>query len=571
MSYRMALKTVQLMWPVLLLLVLVGSPVAAADSQATVAGLPAEEALRLGEAMYLKGVLPSGKPMKAMVQGDIELTGGMSTCSNCHRRSGLGSVEGGVLTPPTNGAKLYAPLLGQQDIPGSVMKRSMYSNPPRPAYTGESLANALRYGTGPTGRKLNETMPRYLLDEEATQIMAFYLKNLSSEISPGVTKEEIRFATILTEDVSSADRDAMVLPLTAYLRDEWNARLSVLGSQWNARWYGSTKAGEKTYRKASLDVWELKGPPGTWSHQLQAFYEAKPVFAVLGGIAPGKWTPIHEFCEKNKIPCIFPVTDLPVVSDGDWYTVYFSKGLYQEGETAAKYLSRVFDLPADKQVVQVFRDNERATALAQGFADTWKKLGNASLANRVVSAAEKTGGVFWKDLAATYPNAVMLVWLGPADLAGMEALTKSGDKPPTLFVSATMLGGELTTLPEKIREFTFITYPARLPQDQEYTRSIVTNWMKSKKIPITNLNISAKAYFATRVLSKALLDMGVDFYRDFFLDMLDDGIDQPNSSLTYPMLTFGPGQRYASKGCYVVSLTKGDNPKVVRQSDWVLY
>jgi hypothetical protein len=167
-----------------------------------------KEMLRLGEAMYRKGVLPSGQPMRAYVQGDTELSGEMTACANCHRRSGLGSLEGTVLTPPTNGVRLYMPLRGIADIPGSIMKSTMFRNPPRPAYSDASLADALRYGTDPAGRQLSETMPRYLLDDEAMKIMLFYLKRLSAEVSPGVSRDEIRFATILGEDVKPGDKAA---------------------------------------------------------------------------------------------------------------------------------------------------------------------------------------------------------------------------------------------------------------------------------------------------------------------------------------------------------------------------
>jgi hypothetical protein len=43
---------------------------------------------------------------------------------------------------------------------------------------------------------------------------------------------------------------------------------------------------------------------------------------------------------------------------------------------------------------------------------------------------------------------------------------------------------------------------------------------------------------------------------------------------TYPLyerLSFGPGQRYASKGCFIVQLTKGPKPELIRKSDWVAY
>ena len=39
----------------------------------------------------------------------------------------------------------------------------------------------------------------------------------------------------------------------------------------------------------------------------------------------------------------------------------------------------------------------------------------------------------------------------------------------------------------------------------------------------------------------------------------------------YERISFGPGQRYASKGCYIVQLSKGDRPELVRKSDWVVH
>ena len=591
MKYRMVLDMKQCMWSILLLLLLFAPPAIAADGQALVAGHPPEEALRLGEAMFLQGVLPSGKPMKAVVRGGFEMTGKMVACSSCHRRSGMGTLEEEVVmpppalgmsidpnadadamamrfTPPISGAKLYAPTRGAEDIPGSAMKHLMLSMSQtlvRPAYTDQSLANALLRGIGPTGRKLRDAMPRYLLDEDATKIMVFYLKNLSSRFSAGATREEIRFATIVADGVSPGDKDAMLLPLKAFIREEWNERNARLSA------YNKKLAGRKSYPKASLDVWELKGPPGTWGSQLEEYYRQNPVFAILGGITTGKWAPVHEFCEKNSIPCIFPITDLPLVSGTDWYTLYFSKGFYQEGETAAKYLARIVKLPPVKRIVQVFRDNDEGSALARGFEDTWKKIGTSSITNKTVAASEKIGVNFWKDLAAANPGAVMLVWLGPADLVGIEALAEQGKKQSMLFVSATMLAGTLTVIPDKVRDFTFITYPTRLPGDEVYTRSIVTNWMKMKKIPLTNVEISAKVFLFTRLLSSVLLDMGEDYYRDFFLDVIDESVNEAKNSATYPMLSLGTGQRYVAKGCYVVKLSKGEKPKVARQSDWIIY
>jgi len=543
----------------LLSLLVIALPANAAPPE-KVAGYPAEEALRLGEIMYRDGILPSGKPMKAIVQGDIEMDGTMSTCTNCHLRSGLGALEGGILSPPTNGVRLYAPLKDNRDIPGSSMKRSMFKTA-RPAYTRETLAKAMLTGEAPGGLVLSETMPRYELNEDEMNILIFYLENLSAKHSPGITDEEIRFATILTDSTPAKDRDALLLPLNAFIRDEWNARINK----------SSNRPGTQKIRSLSLDVWELKGGPESWGEQLEQQYRKQPVFAVLGGIAPGKWEPVHSFCEKNRIPCILPLTDLPVVSDRDWYTLYFSKGYYQEGETAAKYLSRVFALPSEKRVVQVFRNNDPGKALSRGFADTWDKLGNIPLINTPLADSEKTGPDFWKKLKSANPDAVLLIWLDPTDLDGIDVLATGSNKPSTIFASSSMLGGNYSALPDSIRDQVLLTYPTRLPSDSDYARTIAAGWMKINKIPDGNLPYTWKTYFMTRVLSRVLADMGNDAYRDYFLDIFDDGKDETNTSVLYPKLSFGPGQRYAAKGCYVVTISKGSAPKIVPQSEWVVY
>jgi hypothetical protein len=51
------------------------------------------------------------------------------------------------------------------------------------------------------------------------------------------------------------------------------------------------------------------------------------------------------------------------------------------------------------------------------------------------------------------------------------------------------------------------------------------------------------------------------FNRDRFLEgtaMMKDELMVP----LYPLLSFGPGQRYISKGCYIVQLFEGQKPKI---------
>src|SRR5689334_9357340 len=60
----------------------------------------AQETLRQGERIYREGILPSGKPLLTSAAGGTSVPGTSYACVSCHLRSGLGSLEGGILTPP---------------------------------------------------------------------------------------------------------------------------------------------------------------------------------------------------------------------------------------------------------------------------------------------------------------------------------------------------------------------------------------------------------------------------------------------------------------------------------------
>jgi len=537
----------------------------------TVAGFSPGEALCLGERMYREGILPSGEPMLAMVQGDIPVDGTMFSCASCHLRGGLGSLEGTVITQPTNGAWLYQPLVGARMNPTARerLPEHLRRGEFRPAYTDTTLARALRRGLDPTGRPLHPVMPRYQLADRDLQVLIYYLKHLSAQPSPGVTAETMRFATVIAGDVDPGKRAAMLAPLEAHVQ----AVNSQSRHQEHRAQHGPFYKEEKlsAYRRLELAVWELSGPAATWQAQLETYEREQPVFALLGGISSGEWRPIHEFCEAHRIPNLFPITDLPVVSATDWYTLYFSKGWYQEGETAATFLRGVTDLSPTAKVVQVLRDDPAARALAQGFQDTRRRLGQPPAEDVALAAGERIDDDFWTRIGAGHPDAVLVLWLGPEDLADLGALATAARAPEMVFVSGKLLGDWLYSLPEGVRPFTYITYPYSLPGEQKRAWLATRQWLKSRGIPLTHERIESQMYFVGWMLSGALKHIRHDFYRDHMLDVMDMMRDQYYAIAAYPRLSFGPGQRYAAKGAYIVQMGPGPEPELIKRHDWVVY
>jgi hypothetical protein len=553
------------------ILLVLNRPSAALEGETLVSGtgLPAQEVLRLGEQMYRKGLLPSGEPLQAIVKGDIAVDGTAFSCESCHLRSGLGSYEGGIITLPTNGSNLFKPLYdGPELTPAERAANARYikATPRRPAYTDTSLAVALRGGINPAGQMLNHVMPRYRLQDRDMAILVFYLKSLSSELSPGVTETTLRFATIITEDVSPEDRNAMLEPLENYIIAR-NNQAEIHATR--ARYGGSlAESMDLSYRRLSLARWELKGPKETWRRQLEEYNRSEPVFALIGGITTGDWKPIHEFSEAHHIPCLFPITDFPVISESDWYTLYLSKGLFQEGEAAARSLARLEQL-SQKVVVQIFQNSLAGRTLSAGFQETWHELDQRSPLNVMLKAGETLTADFLQQLIAKEHPAVVLLWTGPEALPALEVVAATANRPEAVFISAGQLKENLWDMPENVRDVTYITYPYRLAQDEKKYKAFIEPLLKNKKIQNPERRITARTYSLVRVLTQALMHMRRNFYRDNFLDVISMLPD-----LVYPVyerLSFGPGQRYASKGCYIVQLSKGPKPELIKKSDWVTH
>ena len=71
------------------------------------------------------------------------------------------------------------------------------------------------------------------------------------------------------------------------------------------------------------------------------------------------------------------------------------------------------------------------------------------------------------------------------------------------------------------------------------------------------------------LMTQVLMHLKSNFYRDNLLDVISMFPDQLYPD--YERLSFGPGQVYASKGCYIVQLAQGANPQLVKKSDWVIH
>ncbi len=554
---------------VVFLFVLMGFLPTCPAAERSTAPLSHEEQIRLGERIYREGILPSGEAVQAVVKGDITVPGTSFTCVSCHLRSGLGSSEGGVVTPPTNGAILFKPYNSSyKDVTND--KRYLPSIGQRVAYTDQTLARAIQAGVNPSGLTMNPVMPRYLLDDKDMALLITYLKSLSVDFSPGVSEREINFATVITDDVPPEEYEAMLLPLQRYVNLK-NGSINLYRNQKRSERMAASMlvSSELMYKKMTLARWMLKGPAETWRKQLEEYYRTQPVFALLGGISHGDWKPIHDFSEAHHLPCLFPQTEYPVISETDWYTLYLSKGYYQEGEGAARFLNNSDETAPGGKVLQIVRASRESQALAKGFEETWRELGHDAAVTISLQPGEKLLEDTLHNALKTEKPAAILIWDESGAVPVLDLLSSDALRPARVLVSGSQQAQHFGAIPEKVRAFTYITYPYRLPQDDAIYNIYIAPY---KKNPTTagayDLNLKS-SFITTQILTSALMDMRGNYYRDNFFDVIGMMPDQRYP--LYERVSFGPGQRYASKGCYIVQLGSGDKPELIKKSDWVIH
>lgn len=527
--------------------------VAEAVNHQPAAHTPEEQArLKLGENIYRDGLLPSGQTVEARVRGDIDVSGDQVKCSSCHRRSGLGSTEGQTAVPAVTGDILFSPL---------QLPTSKPSNAPilRPAYTRDTLKRAITQGYGPKGMELDANMPRYNLDDEQLDLLIDYLSTLSNQIDPGVDETNIYFATVTSDRTDPQAREAMMEVFSLFIKQKNTETRHETSRAEHAPWHREWIF--KPYRKWVLNEWVLKGDPSSWPQQLERYYNQQPVFAVLSGSLPDSWAPVHNFCESRKLPCLFPTTDLPVISDSDFYTVYLDRGMVHEAEGIA---SQLLDSTDKTRIIQLTDESrEESVVAATRFAEIM-----ASNGLTVESIAISPGSDLSQVVDSATQPVNIIAWLGKPETDELLKRLAENDTQSTIYLSSTLYGSVMSDTPESLRAQIRVVHTHELPS--RLTRLLMrsTGWLRANRIYAPQHKaLQANTYFSLKVAGEGLKHIRGYFYRDYLIEKIEKMVDNAPYTSIYPRISMAPTQRYIAKGFYMTK-PSADGRNLVQLSDW---
>lgn len=493
------------------------------------------ELIAAGEVLYRTGKGIDGEPITALVQLDVPISGTQMVCRNCHGISGMGTIEGGEIPAAVAGPILFAPEPQRQ----------------RPAYNEITFARSIRTGVDAAGRALDPLMPRFVLADQDVKALSAYLRQLGATPSPGVADDSVRIATVLGPDVELDVEQAVLEVFEKYIGDRNRmAHQRLRGGRFPDQW-------KEVLRSWEFDVWRLQGPNHTWPAQLKAYQQQRPVFALVGGLAAQSWQPIHDFCESERMPCLLPDINLPPEIIAGDYSFYFSRGLALEADIIAKAV--VSEIQQANVLVLISDEtNKQSHAMVDRLEQSLVARG--ARLRTLTLGAEKSSAALTQALALN-PDAVAV--LVDATHVKKLASTLARDAGNSrLYFSATLLDNLPETIPENLRDRSWLVNLTALPNESDSALTRFRIWARSMEI--RQERHQALAYFACVAFTENYKHIQQYIMRGYFLDRLEH-----SSSLTsyLPLYTRGaitPGQRVLSRGGYLIDLSGSLDP------EWVL-
>jgi hypothetical protein len=165
-----------------------------------------------------------------------------------------------------------------------------------------------------------------------------------------------------------------------------------------------------------------------------------------------------------------------------------------------------------------------------------------------------------------------------------------------------------------------MVYPYELPETRDRNLTYFRTWLNYRNIVLSDETLQSEVYFAVSFMTDTVSEMLDNLYRDYLLERAEDMMGkretgraesevrdrtslgtseqlarryphgrkfdetrltlEPGQGLSmlamrrgttvYPSLTLGPGQRFASKGAYIVHFSAEDDGKLVGDSEWIV-
>jgi hypothetical protein len=277
------------------------------------------------------------------------------------------------------------------------------------------------------------------------------------------------------------------------------------------------------------------------------------------------------------------------------------------------------DRPA--RVVQLHRGDATGLEAAQRLQALLRaKSPGIAVETRRVDATDSAS--MKRALSDLGPSDVLMLWWPKNDVSALQAVQVS---QATVYLSGRMADAEHAALPSAWKSATRMLYPYQLPEKRAANLYYFNAWLKVCKIEMREEVLQSEVYFAMSYLSDSFTDMLDNMHRDYLIDRAESMLSQregakaedetreltglrfhksgvggaqgamarmqlpenakaprpvPGKAIqpggkregttVYPRLSLAQGQRFASKGAYLVRFGGAQGDAVVADSNWIV-
>jgi hypothetical protein len=149
----------------------------------------------------------------------------------------------------------------------------------------------------------------------------------------------------------------------------------------------------------------------------------------------------------------------------------------------------------------------------------------------------------------------LVLWLGPADVAGLEALaaeTASLASLDEIYISSSLLGEEWRRLPGALLSRVRLLHPFVPPGELRQHAWRALAWLKANGIEASDPQVAVNALFAAMLVADALSHPRTLLSREYFLERIEHMAARSPNRSAYAAVSFGPQRRFGSSVCHVL-------------------
>jgi ABC-type branched-subunit amino acid transport system substrate-binding protein len=239
-----------------------------------------------------------------------------------------------------------------------------------------------------------------------------------------------------------------------------------------------------------------------------------------------------------------------------------------EADVVARHLSGEPDDIRRGPVVQVYRDDETGRAAAAAFREALSRSGASELRDVRLPADGDPPDRILEEAAGGDPPTAVVLWLREPDLRRFADRTGGASWPGRTYLSSTLAGTAAPAALGAPKGTVYLAHPFALPTGKG-ERDRARLWLSARKVPRGEERLQNNAFFAAAIAVDAM-DQMLDFFsRDYLLEKVEHMVENAVPPSSYPRLSLGPGQRFASKGSYLLRYAP-ETGGLVPEGDWIV-